>query len=176
MTVPDLPAPAPLHDGEHDFDFLHGSWRIRNRRRRNPLTGSSEWDEFDGRSIEQPLWDGRANLEQYDAVLPDGAALRGLALRLYEPATRRWTISWSNATTGTLDPPMFGTFHDGVGVFYGMEDLRGRRILLRFYWRSTGSDSARWEQAFSADGGTTWETNWIMEFTRMDGARDGARA
>jgi len=163
-------------DGAHDFDFLHGTWRIHNSKRLRPLTGSDEWIEFAGRSTERPLWGGRANIEEYDATLPDGTPLRGLALRLYDVEHRRWTIHWSNAAAGTLDPAMYGTFESGVGTFYGDEDYRGRRILVRFRWTHSGGTRARWEQAFSADGGTTWETNWLMEFSRRTArARDGAR-
>lgn len=160
------PAVARTRDGARDFDFLHGEWHVHNRRLRHPLSGSSEWYEFEGGTTESPLWDGDANVEEYRAMLPDGTPLRGLALRLYEPATGRWTIHWSNATTGTLDAPMTGTFRDGVGVFYGDDTYVGHPIRLRFYWTSSGANSARWEQAFSADGGATWETNWIMTFTR----------
>lgn len=157
---------APVRDGAHDFDFLHGEWHVHNRRLHRPLSGSAEWYEFDAGTTERPLWDGRANIEEYRAILPDGTPLRGLALRLYEPATGRWTIHWSNATTGTLDAPMIGVFHEGVGVFYGDDVYEGRPIRLRFYWTSSGPDDARWEQAFSSDGGETWETNWIMTFRR----------
>lgn len=159
------PTAAP-RDGAHDFDFLHGTWAIHNRRLRRPLSGSAEWYEYEARAVERPLWDGQGNLEEYDATLPDGTRLRGLALRLYDPAARRWTIHWASAANGRLDPPMTGTFRDGVGVFYSHEDYQGRMILVRFHWTPTGPGLARWEQAFSADGGATWETNWIMEFTR----------
>lgn len=152
--------------GSHDFDFLHGAWRIHNRRLREPLTGSTDWYEFDATSIERPLWDGQANLEEYEATLPDGKRLRGLALRLFDPHARRWTIHWANASNGTLDPPMAGTFSGGVGTFYGYEDYRGRRIFVRFLWSAPRPHVARWEQAFSVDGGATWETNWTMAFTR----------
>lgn len=158
--------PGELPAGEHDFDFLHGTWTIHNHRLRQPLSGSTDWYEFEGRSTERPLWDGQGNLEEYEAVLPDGKRLRGLALRLYEPTAKRWAIHWSNALTGTLDAPMIGTFTDGVGTFYGYEDYQGRRVFLRFRWTADGPNGARWEQAFSADGGRTWETNWIMEFSR----------
>jgi hypothetical protein len=157
---------APALDGSHDFDFLHGAWRIHNRKLREPLTGSEEWYEFDGRSTERPFWDGQGNLEEYEATLPDGTPLRGIALRLYQPKARRWTIHWSNSASGTLDPPMTGAFRDGRGEFYSHEDYRGRMILVRFIWTSSGSDAARWEQAFSEDAGRSWETNWVMEFTR----------
>jgi hypothetical protein len=166
-TAPSLP--TTTRDGARDFDFLHGRWRIHNRKLRDPLSGSSEWYEFEARSVEQPVWGGDANLEEYDATLPDGSRLRGLALRLYDTAARRWTIHWSTAARGTLDPAMYGTFLDGVGTFYSHEDYHGRMILVRFLWTSEGPDAARWEQAFSADGGGTWEANWIMEFTRDTG-------
>lgn len=155
-----------VRDGAHDFDFLHGEWHVHNRRLRRPLSGAAEWYEFDGATIERALWDGRANIEEYRATLPDGSPLRGLALRLYEPATGRWTIHWSNAMTGMLDAPMVGVFRDGVGEFYGDGTFEGRPIRLRFYWTASGPNEARWEQAFSVDRGATWETNWIMTFRR----------
>ncbi|HEX7942807.1 MAG TPA: hypothetical protein VF488_13435 [Gemmatimonadaceae bacterium] len=163
-SVP-LSAPMPPRDGVHDFDFLHGRWRVHNRRLRRPLSGSSDWYEFEGRSVERSLWDGQGNLEEYEAELPTGR-LRGLALRLYNPVARQWSIHWSSSATGTLDQPMVGEFHDGRGEFYGQDTFEGRTVLLRFYWTSLGPAQARWEQAFSGDGGKTWETNWIMEFTR----------
>ena len=167
---PRVTPPEPARDGRHDFDFLHGTWRIHNRRLRRPLTGSTEWVEFAGWSLERPVLGGQGNLEEYEATLPDGTAIRAVALRLYEPATRRWTIRWSNAATGTLDAPMTGAFRDGVGEFYGHEDYQGRMVLVRFRWTHTDRDAARWEQAFSADGGATWETNWVMHFTRTAAA------
>ena len=156
----------PLADGVHDFDFLHGTWRIHNRKLRNPLAGSTDWYEFDGRAVERPFWDGQGNLEEYEATLPDGSPIRGMALRLYNPAARRWTINWASSTSGTLDPQMTGAFRDGRGEFYSHEDYKGRMILVRFIWTSLGPDTARWEQAFSADAGASWETNWIMDFAR----------
>jgi hypothetical protein len=174
--TPRVTPPQPPRDGVHDFDFLHGTWRIHNRRLERPLTGSTEWYEFEGRSIERPLWDGQGNLEEYEATIPDGTRLRGLALRLYDPRAKRWTIHWSSSANGTLDPPMYGTFRDGVGTFYSHEDFHGRMILVRFLWTHSGASAARWEQAFSADGGHSWETNWIMEFTRTGDAPRGPGA
>ncbi|MEP6495419.1 MAG: hypothetical protein ABJF01_22220 [bacterium] len=157
--------PLGPRDGKHDFDFLHGSWLVHNRRMRRPLSGSSDWYEFDGTVVERPVWDGQANLEEYEAEAPSGR-VRGLALRLYNPHARQWSIHWSGSATGTLDSPMIGEFRDGRGEFYGQDAFEGRTILLRFVWTSSGSAACRWEQAFSDDGGQTWETNWIMEFTR----------
>jgi len=156
----------PLADGAHDFDFLHGTWRIHNRKLRNPLAGSMDWYEFEGRAVERAFWGGQGNLEEYEATLADGTEIHGMALRLYNPGARRWTINWASSTTGTLDPQMTGTFRDGQGEFYSHEDYKGRMILVRFIWSSLGPDVARWEQAFSADAGASWETNWVMDFER----------
>ena len=181
-TISDAaPAPVPIADradradrpdAAADFDFLHGTWRVHNRRLRHPLSGSADWYAFDGRAVERPIWGGRANLEEYEATLPDGAPIRGLALRLHDPHARHWTIHWAGAAQGRLDPPMVGTFRDGVGEFFGEDRVAGRTVLARFRWTALHADAARWEQAYSDDGGRTWETNWIMEFTRAPG--DGA--
>mgnify|MGYP001547742514 FL=1 len=163
------PAPViadPSHHGNHDFDFLHGSWRVRNRRLRTPLSGSHEWYEFDTRSTEHPLWDGAGNLEELEGTRPDGTPLRGLALRLFDPATHAWSIHWASSARGRLEPPMTGGFTNGLGVFFGYESFEECMIFLRFHWIRVDRDRARWEQAFSHDGGATWETNWVMDFTR----------
>lgn len=157
--------PDSGRDGMHGFDFLHGQWHIRNRRLRRPLTGSTEWYEFEGRSLERPFWDGQGNLSEYEGDSPDGP-IRGLALRLYDPRSKQWSIHWSNSVLGTRDRAMIGEFKDGKGEFYNQDQFEGREILARFLWSSTGANAARWEQAFSADGGRTWEPNWVMDFTR----------
>jgi len=138
---------------------------VHNKRLKQPLSGSSEWYTFERASEERSLWNGQANIEEYEAQTPAGR-IRGLALRLYSPRSGQWSIHWSSSTTGTLDAPMIGEFRDGRAEFYGQDVFEGRAILLRFIWTSDAADACRWEQAFSADGGRSWETNWIMEFTR----------
>ena len=165
-TTPDSSA-HPARDGTRDFDFLHGAWRVRNRRLRHALSDANDWDEFDGTTVERPLWDGAANLEEYDAMAPSGQ-IRGLALRLYAPRARLWSIYWSNSVTGRLDQPMIGAFRDGRGEFRGQDEIEGTMVDVRFVWTASGSQACRWEQAFSADDGDNWEINWVMEFTRAD--------
>jgi hypothetical protein len=152
--------------GARDFDFLHGHWSVRNRRLRAPLAASNEWYDFEGAVSEYPFWNGDGNLEEYNATLPDGTALRGLALRLYQPDTKRWTINWANGASGTLDAAMTGAFVEGRGAFFSQERYDYRAIFVRFLWSSAGANSARWEQSFSADGGQSWEVNWIMDISR----------
>jgi hypothetical protein len=162
MTTTSDPAAA----GVHAFDFLAGRWRIRHRRLKDRLVGSEEWEEFDGRSVVWPLLDGAGNVDDNVIELPDGP-YRAVSLRSYDAATDRWSIWWLDGRTPErLDPPVVGSFVDGVGTFVGEDTLRGEPILVRFVWSGITPDSARWEQAFSRDGGETWELNWVMELTR----------
>jgi hypothetical protein len=154
-------------DGQHDFDFIFGSWKVHNRKLRNPLTGSTDWYEFEATSVARPVWGGKANLDEFEASDTPAGPIQGMTLRLYNPQSRLWSIHWSNSDRGVLDVPMLGWFTDGVGEFYDQELLRGRPIFSRFLWTTDGPDACRWEQAFSGDGGRTWEVNWVMEFTRV---------
>ena len=88
-----------------------------------------------------------------------------MTLRLFDPAPGEWSIHWADsAHPGALIPPMHGRFEGDTGEFFGEEFVDGRTVLCRFVWTRVPADSPRWEQAFSDDGGKTWETNWIMEF------------
>src|ERR1700685_1220100 len=147
-----------------DFDFLNGSWNIHNRYLIGRLRGSTEWTEFEGRSEVQPLLNGLGNLDKYSAVR-DGQSIKGMTLRLLDPATGEWSLYWADTVrSGILQPPMVGKFQGDRGEFFGDEEVDGKKVLCRFIW--TKGASPRWEQAFSADGGKTWETNWVMTMTR----------
>src|ERR1044071_1407165 len=61
---------ASARDGQHDFDFEIGSWKIHLKKLEKPLTGSTKWIEFDGTSVTRKVWNGRANLEEFNT---DGA-------------------------------------------------------------------------------------------------------
>ena len=151
---------------KHDFDFLHGSWNIHNRYLKGRLKGSSEWTEFDARSDTEPLLDGFGQIDQY-VTMRDGARIEGVTLRLFNPTTGEWSLYWTDTVrTGELLPPMVGRFRGDVGEFFGDEMVDGRRVSCRFQWTRTRDGSPRWEQAFSDDGGKTWEVNWVMTFTR----------
>jgi len=167
-TRPDaaLATPATPVGTPHDFDFEHGRWRTTLRRRLQPLSGSDAWADYTGTTVVRPVLGGSANLVELDVSGPQGR-IQGLSLRLFDTKQRRWTLNFSNAASGTLAPPMTGGFGGGRrGVFYSTESFDGRPVLVRFVIESTSADSCRFEQAFSPDGGTTWETNWIAVDTR----------
>src|SRR4051794_12398628 len=162
----------PLTDistpSKHDFDFLVGSWKIRNRFLEGRLRGSNVWVEFDASYDFQLLLDGLGNIDRYSAVR-DGKTIEGITLRLFNPATGEWSLHWAdNVRPGALLPPMVGKFNGDVGEFFGEEFVDGKKVLCRFHWYTSGPQSPRWEQAFSGDSGKTWETNWIMYFTREE--------
>jgi hypothetical protein len=146
-----------------DFDFLVGNWLVANRKLRKRLAGSAEWDEFESTSRCWSLFGGTGNVDEFR--FPDGSY--GATLRLFEPAAQQWTLYWAASYIGMLLPPVVGRFTDGEGRFYGTDHHEGVPIRIRYVWSEITPTSARWEQAFSADGERTWETNWIMEFTRV---------
>ena len=150
----------------HDFDFLFGRWTVRNRRLKECLAGSDEWIEFDATCVARPVWGGIANMDEYEALDTPIGEIHGMTLRLFDEKSGQWAIYWANQKRGRLDPPMFGAWKDGLGEFYDQEPFGDRMVYVRFLWTNDGPDAARWEQAFSADGGRTWETNWIMQFER----------
>jgi hypothetical protein len=157
-------APGP-RNGQHDFDFEIGSWRTNLKRLVHPLSGSNDWSEYAGTTTVRPVWGGRANLVELEVDGPQGH-LEGLSLRLYNPDARQWSLTYSNSRSGTASPPVYGEFRDGRGVFFGQDSLGPRAILVRFIIARISADSIRFEQAFSDDGGKTWEVNWIAEDTR----------
>lgn len=146
----------------HDFDFFHGRWKVTHRKLRERLAGCTDWLTFTGTAEVHPVLCGIGNM---DRCTFDGEEHEGLTLRLFDLDAHVWRIHWADSRKGRLDPPLTGRFESGVGVFEGDDVHESRAVRIRFIW--TAGSSPRWEQAFSADGGVTWETNWIMDFTRI---------
>src|SRR5436309_234257 len=154
-------------DGQQDFDFEIGTWKVHLSRLPHPLTGSTNWVQYEGTSIVRKIWNGRANLVELEVDGPAGH-IEGLSLRLYNPQSRQWSLNFSNRSGGTLSPPTIGEFKNGRGEFFAQETLDGRAIFVRFVISDITPNSCRFEQAFSDDGGKTWEVNWIATDTRIE--------
>lgn len=156
----------PMTSTPHDFDFFIGHWQVHHRRLKERLLGCDDWEAFEGRSHMWPLLGGHGNVDDNVLELP-GGTYRAVSLRTFDAATGQWSIWWVDGRhPQRLDPPVVGRFADGVGEFQCDDELRGQPIRVRFRWTRTDTPAPRWEQAFSADGGQTWETNWVMDFTR----------
>jgi hypothetical protein len=151
-----------------DFDFWPGEWRVHNRWLRERLAGSDEWEEFEATSTARKILDGHGNEDEFRTDHNGGFV--GMSFRFFDPVERLWSIYWADSRRpGVLDPPVVGSFSGDVGVFEGDDVLRGQAIRVRFVWSGVTTPTPRWEQAFSDDGGASWETNWVMEFERADG-------
>jgi hypothetical protein len=154
-------------DGQHDFDFLVGTWKFHLKRRLKPLTGSNSWVEFDGTAVDQNILRGHANLDEVELDGPTGH-VEGLTLRLYNPESHQWSLYWANGKAGTIGgPPNVGEFKNGRGEFFSQDTFNGRMIFIRYVWSDITPNSAHFEQSFSDDGGKTWEVNWITDQTRV---------
>lgn len=151
---------------EHDWDWLVGRWNVKHRRLKERLTGCTQWEEFAGTSVVWLTLGGLGNVDNNVIEIPSGT-YHGLSLRAFDAKSNQWAIWWLDARDPTvIEPPVRGGFKDGVGTFMGDDTLRGKPIKVRFLWSKITPTSAHWEQAFSPDGGATWEMNWENDFTR----------
>lgn len=154
-----------IRDGREDFDFLVGRWTIRHRRLNARLAGCRDWTEFDGSCVMRKTMGGLGNMDDNTVDLPEGP-YAAVTLRRFDPSLRCWSIWWLDARYPDIDPPVHGAFTDGEGLFLGDDVFQGKPIKVRFLWSAITATSCEWRQAFSEDGGATWETNWEMGFTR----------
>lgn len=149
-----------------DFDFFIGRWTVKHQRLKERLSNNEEWIEFAGTTITQKILGGHGNFDDNILLLPEGI-YRAATIRSYDPASGLWSIWWLDGRhPGKLDTPMVGQFESGVGTFYAADSFNDKAILVRFLWIQPAPDMPRWEQAFSDDEGATWETNWVMHFSR----------
>ena len=157
------------HDGQRDFDWMTGKWKASLKRLVKPLTGSTTWVSYEGTQVTQSIWGGRACMDEFSVNDPkSNLRIDALTVRLYNPKSRQWSIYWANATNGNFSlPATVGGFKNGRGEFYDHEEWEGRMILVRYVWSDITPTSAHFEQAFSTDGGKSWEVNWISDLTRV---------
>ena len=172
-TAPaDQPGPA-VRDGSHDFDFLYGKWKMPNHRLLKRLAGSNEWEDFISYDECHALPGGLGNEDFFKT--DHWKNFLGMTVRTYDKQTGLWRLYWvdNRFSGGVIEPPVVGKFDGNVGVFEGPDSFNGKPIIVRFTWTVNPKGSkavASWEQAFSADGGKTWETNWKNEIIPMDDA------
>jgi hypothetical protein len=162
-----LPATTPtsaLRDGSHDFDWEFGEWTSKLRRK---PAGTDRWLDYTGTTSVRPIWNGQANMVELTVRSPDGQVFKALNLRLYSPQAHQWSTNYANAAVGTMTAPSIGEFRNGVGEFYDQEMIGGKYVLVRFVISRITPTSAHFEQAISADGGRTWELNWIVDDRRV---------
>ncbi|HEY5850296.1 MAG TPA: hypothetical protein VIT62_05975 [Lysobacter sp.] len=161
------PHPLPkLADAPKDWDFLVGSWKVSHRRLRERLVGSNQWDEFGGTLVNWPVLGGKGNIGDNVMAFPSGT-VRGMGIRAFDEASGQWSSWWLDGRDpANIAAPVRGRFADGIGTFIGDDTLAGRAVKTRVQWSRITPRSARWEQSSSADGGATWESNWVSDFTR----------
>jgi hypothetical protein len=166
QTPPAASATNTERDGQHDFDFELGTWKSHISRRLHPLTGSANWVKMEAIVVVRKVWNGRANLMELELDSPTGH-LEELNLRLYNPQSHQWSFNFSNSNDGTMAQPMIGEFKNGRGEFIDQEPFNGKTILVRQVFTDITPDSHHFEQAFSDDGGKTWEANFVATLTRQ---------
>ena len=166
------PAAGAEHDGQHDFDFIFGRWKVHLNRK---VAGTGRWTESDGYGIYRKVWGGRANLNEFFTENSSGH-VEGLTLRTYNPETHQWSLYWANSRDGILSSAQVGRFNHGQGEFYEQDNSAGKSMLVRYIWSRITPTSAHFEQAVSEDGGKSWDVNWISDMARIGDAEDATSA
>jgi hypothetical protein len=162
LAMISTPAACLERDGQHDFDFLTGTWKIHLKR-----LVAGQWKAFEGQGRYRQVWDGRANINEFEADGPDGH-IEGLTLRTYDPNTHLWSLYWANSREGVVEPAQVGRFADGKGEFYANDKIDGRPVFVRYVWSKITANSAHFEQALSEDGGKSWRVNWISDMRKTE--------
>ena len=167
---PNPPLQPGLPDGRHDFDFEVGTWKAHVKTLVHRLSNANDWEELDGTVVTRtlPMLEGWNESEMRVDSPTTHRRIEILAVRCYNPASRQWSIYGSDVKSGVFDPPVVGQLSNGHGEFYGADTWEGRAVIVRYMWQAVSHDKTHFEQAFSQDGGKTWEVNWIY-----DGARIG---
>jgi len=157
---------ASPSSSKHDFDFFEGKWNLHNKKLKTRLENCSEWIEFESTSEMYRVLNGIGNIDNFLATF-DGIPFEGMTVRLFNPATRLWSIYWADTNEGILQPPVLGSFENNVGHFFTRDTFKGKEIIIVFRWDVRHKENPIWSQAFSEDNGQTWEWNWFMHFSRI---------
>jgi hypothetical protein len=158
---------ASATSSKHDFDYLIGNWKLRNRKLASRLTRSNEWVSFESKVQMHQILDGLGNIDKYTDTA-SGKPYEGVALRLFNARTKLWSIYWADSESGALDPPVVGSFANKVGHFFARDTYKGQNIIVVFRWDVRNPQRPIWSQAFSTDEGKTWEWNSINVSERVE--------
>ena len=151
---------ASATSSNKDFDFLVGKWVMKNKHLNARLANCKEYTEFES-TVEN--WSGLEGMGNFDVVrrrLPDGKVYEGRTVRTFDPETHLWRLYWMDSNGGPIDPPVIGSFNNGIGLFFCKDYQVGRPVIIVFKWDKTNPNQPRWSQAFSDDNGKTWEWNY----------------
>jgi hypothetical protein len=157
---------ASPSSSKHDFDFFEGKWSLHNKKLKTRLDNCADWIEFESTQEMYRVLNGIGNIDNFLATF-DGMPFEGMTVRLFNPATKLWSIYWADSNEGILQPPVLGSFENNVGHFFTKDIFKGKKILIVFRWDARNKENPIWSQAFSEDNGKTWEWNWFMFFKRM---------
>lgn len=161
-TIENIPS---VTSSKTDFDFYQGKWKIKNKKLKTRLTNCNEWIEFDAKQTMYLTLDGLGNIDHFYATF-DTTPFEGMSIRLFNPQTKLWAIYWADNNSGTLQPPVYGSFFGNLGVFVTRDQFDGKDIIVKFEWDKSDPENPIWRQAFSPDNGNTWEYNWYMYISK----------
>ena len=156
------PAPA-VRDGSHDFDFSAGTWKTELTIIKDPFGNPNKQVHLNGTKVARPIWGGKAWLEEIRAPGWEAANLF-----LYDPVAGQWSENYVDSSVGHMEAPDVGEMHDGKLVFYSVQPVGGRSMLIRGTWTIATKDAHSYEVARSNDGGRTWHTSFVAKVTRAE--------
>jgi hypothetical protein len=155
----DIVLAASSTSSSHDFDFLVGKWKMKNKHLNARLANCKEWTEFESFVENDNGLQGMGNFDIVTRAV-DGKIYEGRTVRIFDLATRLWRLYWMDSKGGSIDPPVLGSFNNGIGLFFCKDIQVGKPVIVVFRWDKTNPDQPRWSQAFSDDNGKTWEWNY----------------
>lgn len=121
------------------------------------IQGRDSRERFKGKANCGAILNGTANIEELRIPARD---FNGMGLRILNKEKQVWSDFWMNAKTGRLlTPGVEGSFHQGRGEFIETN----QDTMVRGVWDNITTSTCSWQQASSADGGETWQTNWVMD-------------
>ena len=150
-----------------DFDFLVGKWVMKNRHLNARLANCKEYTEFESTVEDHSGLEGMGNFDIVRRQLSDGKVYEGRTIRTFDPETRLWRLYWIDSNGGPIDPPVVGSFNNGIGLFFAKDYQVGRPVIVVFKWDKTNVEKPVWSQAFSDDNGKTWEWNYTNTSYRV---------